>query len=377
MMIHAKALPGQSSVKMESTANFKEPENAIVVAKADDDLQHFKNLVNEMSSQVKMLEHKVQEVERFYSSNRKKLSMYSKNKDKNRHILNIKKHQDHTAPSESMQELICQFGKIMNQIILRKGTRSSQDSVDDDLGLHNCSELNGKPRDFSTIKMRMEIKDGTGYNHVREIYSDVRSVLKNAMKYNDEKSDAHVTANTLLAKFEEKWLLLLPKVMQEDERIEDDQDVQLANHARMANDIRGQLSNVDEHLNEVKEAVLKKCRKMTTLEKRELGKALTQLSADDLRQALEIVAQSNPAFEASAEEVDLDIDAQSEYTLRRLKYFIMDVRHAREKPSPSVGGDNANDNNNSNTDKAHNFKRKREILDVGGKTAKKKIKMHG
>ncbi|KAL9236101.1 hypothetical protein vseg_010805 [Gypsophila vaccaria] len=372
-MIHAKALPGQSSVKID----IKEPENAIVVAKSDDDLQHFKHIVSEMSSQVKMLEQKVQEVERFYSSNRKKLSTNSKNKDKNRHILIIKKHQDHTAPSESMQELICQFGKLMNQIIQRKGSRSSQDSVDDDLGLENCSELNGKPRDFSAIKKRMEIKDGTGYNHVREIYSDVRSVLKNSMKYNDEKSDAHVTANTLLAKFEEKWLLLLPKVMQEDERIVDDQDVQLANHARMANDVRGQLSNVEEHLNEVKEAVLKKCRKMTTLEKRELGKALAQLSADDLRKALEIVAQSNPAFQASAEEVDLDIDAQSEYTLRMLKYFIMDVLRGREKPSPSVGGDNTHDNDNSNADKAYNFKRKREIVEVGGKPAKKKIKMHG
>ncbi|KAH9607633.1 hypothetical protein KSS87_018231 [Heliosperma pusillum] len=380
-MIHATTLPGQSSVKMEPSGDFKAPSNATKVEKGNDDLQHFKHLVNAMSSQVNMLEHKVEEVERFYSSNRKKLSTISKNKDKGRLIISIKKQLQHEkkAPSESMQELICQFGKILNQIIQRKGTRSSQDSVDDDLGLHNCSELNGKPRDFSSIKRRMEIKDGTGYNHVREIYSDVRSVLKNAMKYNDERSDAHVTANTLLAKFEEKWLLLLPKVMQEDERIEDDHDIQLADHARMAKDISGELRDIEEHLNEVKEQVLQKCRKMSTLEKREIGKALTQLSAEDLRQALEIVAQSNPAFQASAEEVDLDIDAQSEHTLRRLKFFIMDVYQAREKPIRSVGRDNTDNNDDANTDKAQNsnFKRKREILDVSGKTAKKKIKTHG
>ncbi|XP_074311947.1 transcription factor GTE1-like isoform X2 [Silene latifolia] len=381
MMIHATTLPGQSSVKMEPSTDFKAPSNATKGEKGDDDVQHFKHLVNAMSSQVNMLEHKVEEVERFYSSNKKKLSMISKNKDKGRLVISIKRQlqQDHKAPSESMQELIFQFGKILNQIIQRKGTRSSQDSVDDDLGLHNCSELNGKPRDFSSIKRRMEIKDGTGYNHVREIYSDVRSVLKNAMKYNDERSDEHITANTLLAKFEEKWLLLLPKVMQEDERMEDDHDVQLADHARIARDISGELRDIEEHLNEVKEQVLQKCRKISTLEKREIGRALTQLSAEDLRQALEIVAQSNPAFQASAEEVDLDIDAQSEYTLRRLKYFIMDVYQAREKPVHSVGRDNTDNNEDANTDKAHNsnFKRKREIIDVSGKTAKKKIKTHG
>lgn len=66
--------------------------------------------------------------------------------------------------------------------------------------------------DFSTIKKQMEAKD---YKNVREICTDVRLVFKNAMKYNDDKSDVHVMAKTLLAKFEEKWLQLLPKVTEE------------------------------------------------------------------------------------------------------------------------------------------------------------------
>jgi len=61
----------------------------------------------------------------------------------------------------------------------------------------------------------MEAKDGTGYKNVREIYADVRLVFKNAMKYNDERDDVHVMARTLLEKFEEKWLPLLPKVAEE------------------------------------------------------------------------------------------------------------------------------------------------------------------
>lgn len=61
----------------------------------------------------------------------------------------------------------------------------------------------------------MEAKDGTGYKNVREICADVRLVFKNAMKYNDERHDVHVMAKTLLGKFEEKWLQLLPKVAEE------------------------------------------------------------------------------------------------------------------------------------------------------------------
>jgi predicted subunit of tRNA(5-methylaminomethyl-2-thiouridylate) methyltransferase len=69
--------------------------------------------------------------------------------------------------------------------------------------------------DFNTIKNQIEAIDGTGYKHIREICADVRLVFKNAMKYNDERSDVHVMAKTLLEKFEEKWLQLLPKVTEE------------------------------------------------------------------------------------------------------------------------------------------------------------------
>lgn len=69
--------------------------------------------------------------------------------------------------------------------------------------------------DFSTIKNLMEAKDGTEYKHVRDICSDVRLVFQNAMKYNDDKSDVHMMAKTLLEKFEEKWLQFLPRVTEE------------------------------------------------------------------------------------------------------------------------------------------------------------------
>lgn len=69
--------------------------------------------------------------------------------------------------------------------------------------------------DFSTIRKRMKDKNGNGYRNVSEIYADARLIFTNAMKYNDERHDIHVMAKTLLAKLEEKWLVLWPKVVEE------------------------------------------------------------------------------------------------------------------------------------------------------------------
>lgn len=46
------------------------------------------------------------------------------------------------------------------------------------------------------------------------------------------------------------------------------------------------------------------------------------MSFEDLSKALEIVAQSNPGFEANAEEVNLDIDAQVSFKFHPQVVFI-------------------------------------------------------
>lgn len=66
--------------------------------------------------------------------------------------------------------------------------------------------------DLGTIKTKME---GSEYSNVREIYADVRLVFKNAMRYNEEKDDVYVMAESLLEKFEEKWLTIMPKLVEE------------------------------------------------------------------------------------------------------------------------------------------------------------------
>ncbi|XP_038678548.1 transcription factor GTE6-like [Tripterygium wilfordii] len=356
----------------------------------------FKYRVDGIFQTVDELEQRVVEVEQFYSNMNKKQPTASKgsstlkDKDKDRHVPSIKKQQQDASKREAaaakrMQELIRQFGIILRQLLTHKWAWPFMQPVDvEGLGLHDYYQVVDKPMDFSTIKNQMEARDGTGYKNVREMCADVRLVFKNAMKYNDAKSDVHVMAKTLLGKFEEKWLVLLPKVTEEEKRREEEEaeaqlDMQLAQeaaHAKMARDLSIEIDKLDMHLEELRETIVQKCRKMSTEDKRKLGAALTRLPPEDISKALEIVAQGNPGFQAAAEEVDLDIDAQSESTLWRLKVFVKDALEAQGKSDTSMGGNNNNKINTTTTNNTtnNNNKRKREICDAIAKTAKKKSK---
>nr|CAD1842115.1 unnamed protein product [Ananas comosus var. bracteatus] len=236
------------------------------------------------------------------------------------------------------------------------------------LKLHDYYEIIKKPMDFHTIQNQMEAKDDYRYKNVREIYADVRLIFTNAMTYNDEKNDIHQMAKTLLEKFEEKWLQLLPKVVEEETRQKEEeaqtifnmQSAQEAAIVRLARDTHTELNELNSLLEDLRKSVVQKCRKMSTEEKRKLGVGLSNLSPEDLNKALEIIAQDNPNFQSTAEEVDLDMDAQSESTLWRLKFFVKEALEQQAK--------------NSATKADENSKRKKEICDALAKTAKKRNK---
>ncbi|XP_022726431.1 transcription factor GTE1-like isoform X3 [Durio zibethinus] len=160
--------------------------------------------------------------------------------------------------------------------------------------------------------------------------------------------------------------------VEEDAKAELDMKLaQEAAHANMARELSNELCEIDSQLDKLRQRVIQKCRKMSTEEKKKLGTALTRLSPEDLSKALEIVAENNPGFQPAAQEVDLDIDAQSELTLWRLKVFVQDKLKLAGKCSEVV--DCSNINNNENTIKS-NSKRKREISDALTKNAIKRTR---
>jgi rubrerythrin len=115
------------------------------------------------------------------------------------------------------------------------------------LGLHDYYKVIEKPMDLGTIKKKMESSE---YSNVREIYADVRLVFKNAMRYNEEKEDVYVMAESLLEKFEEKWLLIMPKLVEEEKKQVDEEAEKHANkqltmeaaQAEMARDLSNEVS---------------------------------------------------------------------------------------------------------------------------------------
>ncbi|KAE8717970.1 Transcription initiation factor IIF isoform 3 [Hibiscus syriacus] len=118
------------------------------------------------------------------------------------------------------------------------------------LGLHKVIE---NPMDFSTIKNQMEAKDGTGYKNVRAICADEKRC---------EEEEAEAQLNMQL--------------------------VRGSSHAEMLQAISNEIPysfqfyEVDTHLEQLRDTVIRKCRKMSTEEKRNPGTAIARLSPEDL-----------------------------------------------------------------------------------------------
>ncbi|XP_058092357.1 transcription factor GTE1-like isoform X3 [Magnolia sinica] len=257
--------------------------------------------VDEVTTKVDELEQRVTEVAQFYSSSSKKQlgsfkgSLIVKDREKEKQITSSKKHLDPTRREAASTK---RMQELMRQFstILRQITQ------------HKWAGPFMQPVDV----------EGLG---LHDYYKETRR--------KEEEAEANF----------------------------DMQIAQEAANAKMARDISNELYELDLHLEELREMVVQKCRKMTREEKRKLGSGLSRLSPEDLNKALEIIAQKNPSFQATAEEVDIDMDAQSESTLWRLKFFVKGALEA--KSSASKNQDN---------------KRKREICDAIAKSAKKRSK---
>jgi len=70
---------------------------------------------------------------------------------------------------------------------------------------------------------------------------------------------------------------------------------------------------------------------MSIEEKRHLGHSLGRLPPDNLNHVIQIIAQKNPEFNATADEVEVDIDAQ---VLSPLLLRHMNVRNHTQKKNP-------------------------------------------
>lgn len=317
----------------------------------EDPRMEIRRQVEDLTSKIEEMEQQVNEVTHMRSSLSKgkvpisKVSLNSKERDKDKSAANARKQQQVDAARREvafvkrMGELMRQFGTILRQITSHKWAWPFMNPVDvEGLQLHDYYDVIKKPMDLGTIRNRMDAKDGTGYKHVQEMCDDVRLVFSNAMMYNQEGTDVHLMAKTLSEKFEDKWKTVLePKVIEEDaKRRQEEREAHItemeafhleeeANMEKVASELNNQLDEVNMQLEMLRQEVAPQCRMMSTEEKRHLGQSLSQLTPEDLAKAIQIIAQKNPDFKASGEEVEVDIDAQDASTLWRLQHFVKAV----------------------------------------------------
>lgn len=91
-----------------------------------------------------------------------------------------------------------------------------------------------------------------------------------------------------------------------------------------------QLEELDKKLEDLKQQTTpKNSRAMSIEEKRHLGHSLGRLPPDNLNHVIQIIAQKNPEFNATADEVEVDIDAQDPATLWRLHRYVQAVLSPR------------------------------------------------
>ncbi|KAH8969130.1 hypothetical protein BDL97_02G018200 [Sphagnum fallax] len=317
---------------------------------------HLKQQVLALTTQVEEIEKNVNEVSKMRSMVRKSKGKVAtaatkeKERDKGGSSAANKKQQQveaerrEAARVKRMQELMRQVGTVLRQITQHKWAWPFMKPVDvKGLGLHDYHEVVKHPMDFGTIRDRMDAKDGTGYKHIQEICDDVRLVFSNATSYNQDGSDVHTMAKTLSDKFEEKWKALVePKLAEEEAKrkqedkeaqTKEDAAIQAADEAaaeRMADDFARQLEELDKKLEDLKQQTTpKNSRAMSIEEKRHLGHSLGRLPPDNLNHVIQIIAQKNPEFNATADEVEVDIDAQDPATLWRLHRYVQAVLSPR------------------------------------------------
>ncbi|KAG6555385.1 hypothetical protein Mapa_002611 [Marchantia paleacea] len=348
---------GAAAAAKEVGSEAQQPGGPTEDENLDDELKHtLKQQVLEITSKVEEMERQVSEVARMRTSLRKtkaltnKAGVSLKDREKDKAGVN-KKHQQleasrrDAARTKRMTELMRQLGTVLRQITQHKWAWPFMEPVDvQGLGLHDYFDIIKKPMDLGTIRDRMDAKDGTGYKHIQEICDDVRLVFSNAMAYNQDGTDVHVMAKTLSEKFEEKWKTVLEPKLQEEEtkRKQEEREANAkeaaALHAaeeaaaeKLAADVGRQLEELDRQLEELKQKATPKCRVMSIEEKRQLGHSLGRLPADNLQRVIQIIAQKNPGFNASADEVEVDIDAQEPATLWRLHRYVQSVTNFKAR----------------------------------------------
>ncbi|XP_022635917.1 transcription factor GTE1 isoform X3 [Vigna radiata var. radiata] len=151
---------------------------------------------------------------------------------------------------------------------------------------------------------------------------------------------------------------------EENEQLKEEAHMQMekqlaqeATYANMAKDISISLCEVEVHLKNLKEMVIEKCRKISIRERLELVKSFSRLNFENLNKALQIISENDPTFKPNDQEVNLDLDKQTDYTVWKLNVF---VKKALEEQGKNAA-EERNVNHNGNFEEKKNTNKRRKM----------------
>ncbi|KAG2431938.1 hypothetical protein HYH02_013156 [Chlamydomonas schloesseri] len=175
------------------------------------------------------------------------------------------------------------------------------------------------PMDLGTIKSKLRERR---YNDPREFAADMRLVWSNCRTYNQIGTPVRQWGDQLSDDFERKWAEYNCEQRWDDlMATRDPQNVSL--DRRIASSARQLLQRVNS-VHQLPEA--DPSRTMTSVEKRKLSIALSELQGDQLADVLNIIAENlkdvNPDDD---EEIELDVDQLDNTTLWRLREYCDNV----------------------------------------------------
>ncbi|KAM5581820.1 hypothetical protein ABKV19_010851 [Rosa sericea] len=93
------------------------------------------------------------------------------------------------------------------------------------------------------------------------------------------------------------------------------------------------LGHMEQQLEKILDTVMSKCRPMTIHEKHKLGKLIQKLPPENLDRVMEIIQNSNASYTNSSDEVNVDLEKESNATLWRLFHYVEAVENARKLAS--------------------------------------------
>eukprot|EP01090_Pellita_catalonica_P013379 TRINITY_DN314_c0_g2_i1.p1 TRINITY_DN314_c0_g2~~TRINITY_DN314_c0_g2_i1.p1 ORF type:complete len:466 (+),score=102.87 TRINITY_DN314_c0_g2_i1:207-1604(+) len=201
------------------------------------------------------------------------------------------------------------------------------------LGIPDYHTIIKHPMDLGTINTKLSNGE---YVDELDFATDVRLVWKNALLYNQPKSDIAGMTRTLMELFEKKFLALQGRIAAREEKVNPDISETVNKLTQSVEALKREISKMQGGTPPKRATGRRRTRKsgatptlntakMTYTEKKRLSQKINELPAEHLSEVVNIISSSMPELCKEGDELEIDIGLLNTTTLRLLEQFVKKV----------------------------------------------------